>query len=154
MPARPRKRDPRTDFHPLRHTTASVMLAVAVDATDRTMTEMGLAMGYGAANRSSLSHMASGIQPIPVDKAETIARVVGLDEQSFTMAVLHQRHPEAAEALWGFHGIEDPAKLPGTLLVAMRERLLNGDRGFARSALSIISRPLPWNGVADAIAKL
>ena len=154
MPARPRPRDPRVDAHPLRHTTASVMLAIAIDATDRTMTEMGLAIGYGATNRSSLSHMASGMQPIPVDKAETIARVVGLDDRSFTLAVLHQRHPEPTEALWGFHGIEHPPVLPDALLTAVRDRLLAGDHAFARAALPIIARPHPWNGVAEAIARL
>ena len=154
MPARPRPRNPKNDSHPLRHTTASIMLAVALDATERTMTEIGRAVGYGASNRSSLSHMASGIQPIPLDKAEIIARTVGLDEGAFTLAVLHQRHPDAAEALWTLHSIEHPPRLPDAVLTTMRDRLLNGDQAFARAALPIIARPHPWNGVEERVARL
>ena len=154
MPARPRERDPLNDHHPLRHTTASVMMAVAADATDRTMTELGLAAGYGATNRSSISQMASGIAPIPVEKAERLARLLGLDEGAFTLAVLHQRHPEVAEALWEAHGVEHPPRLPDELLAAVRTRLLAGDRAFARAALPIVARPQPWDGVARDLAAL
>lgn len=154
MPAKPRTRDPRSDHHPLRHTTASVMLAVAVDASEQTMTALGLAAGYGTSNRSSLSHMASGIDPIPLDRAEALARAVGLDEGAFTLAVLHQRHPEVAEALWDAKGVRHPPVLPPELLTVMRERLLASDRAFACAALPILARPHPWDDVATDLAAL
>ena len=41
-----------------------------------------------------LSHMASGRAPIPIDRAEEIARVFEVSPPQFLSAVLEQRHPE------------------------------------------------------------
>ncbi len=122
------------------------MLAIACDASDRSFTELGLAMGYN--NRSSLSHMASGIAPIPLDMADRIASVVGLDEAAFTLVVLHQRHPEAAVRLVAAlspKGV-DP-HLPDDLVRSMRSRIIRNDLAFAREAYRIVRRPLPWRDV-------
>jgi hypothetical protein len=146
MPSRPQPRTPTLDAHPLQHTTASVMLAISCDASEKSFTELGFAMGYN--NRSSLSHMASGIAPIPLDMADRIARVVGLDEAAFTLAVLHQRHPEAAGRLVTALSprAADP-HLPHDLVRSMRARLMRSDLAFAWEAYRIVRRPLPWRDV-------
>jgi len=41
-----------------------------------------------------LSHMASGRVPIPIDRAEEIAKVLELDREEFLKAILKQRHPD------------------------------------------------------------
>lgn len=145
MPAKPRPKRDDADSHPLRHTTASVMLAVAVDASDLGMGELGRRMGYGAANRSSLSHMASGIQPVPLDKAETIATVAGLDVGAFTLAVLHQRHPEAADELWKLKGVDHPPVLSDEDAREIRSRLDAEGPTYARTAMSRMARAVPWD---------
>lgn len=152
MPSKPRARSATVHAHPLEHTTASVMLAAAVDASSKSMTELGLAMGYN--NRSSLSHMASGMAPIPIGNAERIAAVVGLDEGAFTMAVLHQRHPEAADVLMATHRPGETLVLDEALLQRLRSRLRLQEPGFAEKAMKHLSLPLPWDGVATDLAGL
>ena len=145
MPAKPRPKKDGADSHPMRHTTASIMLAVAVDASERRMGDLGRDMGYGPSNRSSLSHMASGIHPIPLDRAETIAAVVGLDVGAFTLAVLHQRHPDAADALWKLKGVEHPPVLAEDEARDMRARLDAEGPAFARAVMPRMARALPWD---------
>ncbi|MDC8755358.1 helix-turn-helix transcriptional regulator [Erythrobacter sp. sf7] len=48
-----------------------------------------------------LSHMSLGRVPIPIDRAEELAEVLGLDKASFLRAVVEQRHPEVDWALLG-----------------------------------------------------
>lgn len=46
-----------------------------------------------------LSHMATGRIPIPFEKAEKIAEVLGMDARDFLRAILKQRHPEVSWSL-------------------------------------------------------
>lgn len=53
-----------------------------------------------------LSHMANGKAPIPIDRAEDLARELEMDAKSFLRAVVEQRHPGVS---WGLitNGSED-----------------------------------------------
>lgn len=46
-----------------------------------------------------LSHMSLGRVPIPIDRAEQFAEVLGMDAASFLRAVVEQRHPEVEWSL-------------------------------------------------------
>lgn len=46
-----------------------------------------------------LSHMATGRIPIPFEKAEKIAEVLGMNPRDFLKAILKQRHPEVSWSL-------------------------------------------------------
>lgn len=48
-----------------------------------------------------LSHMSLGRVPIPIDRAEQIAEVLGMDSASFLRAVVEQRHPKVTWELLG-----------------------------------------------------
>lgn len=68
------------------------------DALARASTERGLSMrkigamlGYKQA--VVLSHMTTGRVPIPVERAEEIARLLQIDPAAFLSAILKQRHP-------------------------------------------------------------
>lgn len=67
-------------------------LRAAASERRLSLREIGRRLGYRQA--VVLSHMARGRVPIPVDRAEAIAREVGLPEGQFLLAVLQQRHPE------------------------------------------------------------
>jgi len=84
--------------YPLADTKAARMLA---DGLARAKHERGLSirqigkqMGYKTS--VVLSHMASGRVPIPIDRSEEIADIIGLDKRAFLLAVLRQRHPDVS----------------------------------------------------------
>lgn len=131
MPMKPKPRKPGTDSHAYQNTMASVMLAIACESSGETMTVLGRRMGYS--NRSSLSHMASGLQPVPVGKAPDIARAVGLDEDEFVKAALWQRHGSVVPVIFGHPPIDDD------LAATIRRRLLAGDTEFARRMMPIVA---------------
>lgn len=131
MPMKPKPRVATSDCHAYENTMASVMLAIACESSDETMTTLGRRMGYR--NRASLSHMASGLQPVPVGRAPDIARVVGLDEDEFTKAALWQRHGNVVPVIIGKPPIDE--ELAGTI----RRRLLSGDVPFARRMMPVVS---------------
>ena len=129
-----KRRANSADNHAYEATLASVMLDVAVQASDRTQQVISRALGYR--NRSTLSHYQTGLYGIPVTSAERIAREVGLDEGAFMVAVLRQRHPETMrEALV-------PPPISDEDVAAMRERLKIEGRAAALDMLDIVQRPL------------
>lgn len=51
-----------------------------------------------------LSHMTTGRVPIPIDRAEEIAKVLKMDPAAFLQAVVKQRHPKVSWSLMGKAG--------------------------------------------------
>lgn len=73
---------------------ATKMMAAALErARARGVTQRHVAEQLGYASSVVISHMASGRVPIPVERVHEIAEAVGLDPQSFLLAVLEQRFP-------------------------------------------------------------
>lgn len=64
----------------------------ARDQSGTSVRQLAKSLGYKQA--VVLSHMATGRAPIPIDRAEDIARVLEIDPGRFLRAVLDQRHPE------------------------------------------------------------
>ena len=60
-----------------------------------------LAAKLGLKQAAVLSHMANGRMAIPLDRASSLAKRLGLEEVEFTLAVIAARYPEAAEVLRG-----------------------------------------------------
>jgi hypothetical protein len=66
--------------------------------------------------------MANGRVPVPIDRAEDIARQVGLPVGQFLKAVLQQQHPKVE---WGLiTGVERVAGKPAGELSAEHQRVL------------------------------
>lgn len=87
-------------------TQAACMLSAALKKSHNdglSVRKLATRLGYRQA--TVLSHMANGRQPIPLDRAEAIAREVGIDPQQFLLAVLEQRHPSVS---WTEMFNEDP----------------------------------------------
>lgn len=84
-----------TDY-PLEDSPAARMLseglARAKDERGMSVRQVGKLMNYKTA--VVLSHMATGRVPIPIDRATQIADILELDQESFLLAVLQQRHPD------------------------------------------------------------
>jgi transcriptional regulator with XRE-family HTH domain len=82
--------------YPFAQTAACRMLAEAIAnlATNHRISQRRLASHLGYKNSVSLSHMAIGRVPIPVERAMSFADVLGMDTQQFLLAVLEQRYPE------------------------------------------------------------
>ncbi|HCS16804.1 MAG TPA: hypothetical protein DIW45_02500 [Erythrobacter sp.] len=82
--------------YPLANTPATRMLAEglarAKDEQGLSVRKIGKQMGYKTA--VVLSHMATGRVGIPIDRARELASILDLDEESFLLAVLQQRHPD------------------------------------------------------------
>ena len=113
-----------------------------------------LAKSLGHKHSVMLSHWASGRVPIPVERAYELSRALKLDNRSFLLAVLHQRHPEVnwdiiedehTPAFQFVHSLQMIAGLPieefelGQLRV-MREAAADGKA--ARRWLSVHEVPL------------
>lgn len=81
--------------YPFKGTRAQVMLEEGMkvaQASGRSQRDVARDLGY----KSSvvLSHMTVGRVPIPIDRAEDIARAISMDPRHFLLAVLEQRFPE------------------------------------------------------------
>ena len=88
---------PYMDNHyPLADTPAARMLAEglarAKEEQGMSVRQIGKLMNYKTA--VVLSHMATGRVPIPIDRAVQMAELLKLDEESFLLSVLQQRHPD------------------------------------------------------------
>lgn len=82
----------KTDY-PFASSQAVAMLAEAMAKPDApSQRKLAEQMGYRAA--VVISHMLSGRAPIPVDRSEELARLLGIPADAFVRAVLQQRHPE------------------------------------------------------------
>ena len=75
----------------------SAALRRASDERGLSLRQLAKMMGYKQA--VVLSHMSLGRVPIPLDRAEQFADVLGLDKPTFLRAVLEQRHPEVEWSL-------------------------------------------------------
>lgn len=62
-------------------------------AEDEGVSQRQLAKRLGHKQPVMLSHWASGRVPIPVERAFELADALRLDERSFLLAILEQRHP-------------------------------------------------------------
>lgn len=93
--------DHRSEGRPLEHTRAARMLSQGVrrrqEAAGSDLRQLAEELGYRSA--VAVSHMATGRAPIPVDRAVTVAKVLGLDPRVFLEAVIEQRFPEVATYL-------------------------------------------------------
>lgn len=85
-----------SDQAPFVDTAAARMLAAALKrASDEqaiSLRQVAKILNYKQA--VVLSHMSLGRVPIPIDRAEEIAEVLGIDRAAFLRAVLEQRHPD------------------------------------------------------------
>ncbi|MFZ3481893.1 hypothetical protein [Sphingomonas sp. 3-13AW] len=111
------------------------MLDAAIQASNRTQSEIRRALGYKS--RSQLSHYATGLYPVPIGSAERIAEEVGLDPRSFLIAVLRQRHPEVMGEMLV------PCPFDPQEIAAMRARLNEEGRPAALDLLLHIQPPVP-----------
>lgn len=85
---------PHTDY-PLRGTRAQIMLESAMkqaQAEGRSQRQVAKKLKYNTS--VVLSHMTAGRVPIPIDRASEIAMKLGMDRNTFLLAVLEQRHPD------------------------------------------------------------
>lgn len=84
--------------YPLADTSAARMLSEGLARVKHerglSIRQIGKQMNYKTS--VVLSHMASGRVPIPIDRSEEIAAIIGLDKRAFLLAVLHQRHPDVS----------------------------------------------------------
>lgn len=91
-------------------TAAARMLAAALKRASEerglSLRQLAKIMNYKQA--VVLSHMSSGRVPIPIDRAEQLADVLGLNKAAFLRAVLEQRHPDVDWALLTLGGRQDP----------------------------------------------
>ena len=84
------------DAYPLKDTRATIMLAEAMKAAQvsgRSQRDIAT-KNLGYKSSVVLSHMTAGRVPIPIDRAEEIASALGMDTQTFQLAVLEQRFPD------------------------------------------------------------
>ena len=93
-----RQIDPKLVESPATHMLAEG-LARASQERGLSLRKVGALLGYKQA--VVLSHMATGRVPIPIDRAEEIARVLEIDPAIFLEAVVKQRHPEVSWSLLG-----------------------------------------------------
>ncbi len=82
--------------YPLAHTEATKMLAKAFEraSKDKDWSQRTIARMLGYKTSVVLSHMASGRVPIPLDRAMDFARMLGMNQAEFLLAVIDQRHPD------------------------------------------------------------
>lgn len=81
--------------YPLQGTRAQVMLESAMKASQASgLSQRQVADKLGYKSSVVLSHMTAGRVPIPVDRARDIAVALGLNADSFLLAVLEQRFPD------------------------------------------------------------
>ena len=81
--------------YPFKNSEATKLMAAALEkaSQDRKLTQREVAHNLGYKSVVVVSHMASGRAPIPIDRADDLARVLRLDRGAFLLAVLDQRFP-------------------------------------------------------------
>lgn len=94
----------------LGETQAAKMLAAALRraSEERGLSLRQLAKELNYRQAVVLSHMSLGRVPIPIDRAEQIAEVLGIEKRSFLSAVLDQRHPDVDWSLLTDSNEEQP----------------------------------------------
>lgn len=83
-------------LYPYSGTFATKMLAEAFKERARNagLSQRQIAAKLHYRTSVTLSHMAIGRIPIPINRAPELARILGLDAAEFLLAVMEQRHPE------------------------------------------------------------
>ncbi|MDP3676586.1 MAG: helix-turn-helix transcriptional regulator [Novosphingobium sp.] len=83
------------DF-PLAHTAACKMLAQALEHVSKSKgwSQRTVAQKLGYRGSVTVSHMANGRAPIPIDRATDLSRILDMDVSAFVAAVIEQRHPD------------------------------------------------------------
>lgn len=98
----------------LGETPAAKMLAAALrrasEERGQSLRQLAKELNYKQA--VVLSHMSLGRVPIPIDRAEQIADVLGIDKRSFLKAVIDQRHPDVDWSLLAGASEEQPRSDP------------------------------------------
>ncbi|OHD05596.1 helix-turn-helix domain-containing protein [Sphingopyxis sp. RIFCSPHIGHO2_12_FULL_65_19] len=93
---------PAPSIHPFAEDQATKMLdralALTKEKSGKNLTEVASAIGI---SKATLSHMAVGRAPIPIDRAHDLANHLNMEPRTFVMAVLNQRHPEAMAIVAG-----------------------------------------------------
>jgi hypothetical protein len=125
------------DEFPFHDSRAAQMLRTGLlqAAQDRGLSVRGAARELNYKSSVVISHMQNGRVPIPLDRSVEIARVVGLPEDAFCLAVLDQRHPDVIPAITralslghgqdGFYGeLQALAGSPLEALPAGHQRIL------------------------------
>ena len=81
--------------YPFKNSEATKLLSAALEkaSEERKLTQREVARSLGYKSVVVVSHMASGRAPIPIDRADDLARVLRLDRGAFLLAVLDQRFP-------------------------------------------------------------
>lgn len=110
-------------------------------------------MGYRSA--VVISHMLSGRAPIPVDRSEELARLLGIPADAFVRAVLQQRHPEIDfDALFGEKpDLDDKAVLRDLEVLAGRklQALAPEKLRILQEVLSDIAPERRWMTLKEAV---
>jgi transcriptional regulator with XRE-family HTH domain len=105
----------------LADTPAARMLAEGLSRASQerglSMRKVGALLGYKQA--VVLSHMTTGRVPIPIDRAEDIARVLGIDPKAFLQAVVKQRHPDVSWSLLSNEDGQEGDELTHELAVSL-----------------------------------
>ncbi|WP_435203725.1 helix-turn-helix domain-containing protein [Qipengyuania sp. 902] len=112
--------------YPFADTLACRMLAEGIararEDNGLSVRQIGKQMGYKTA--VVLSHMATGRVPIPIDRAEELAGILGMAKSAFLRAVLIQRHPDVDwESLSSSHQPGSPDNLAFELEAILGARL-------------------------------
>jgi len=140
--------------YPLAQSDATRMLATGLERVraETGATQRDIAMELNYRTSVVLSHMALGRVPIPIDRAQEIARVLGLDPTRFLLATLKQRHREVDfEALFGVRVPQESAVAAELEAIAGVEldELPKGTREILRQ---VVSSKLPerrWLSAAE-----
>lgn len=77
-------------------TSAARMLSDAIENAkielNLSIRKIGQQLGYKQA--TVISHMANGREPIPIDRAEELAKILEMDPALFLLSVVQQRYPD------------------------------------------------------------
>jgi transcriptional regulator with XRE-family HTH domain len=101
-----------------------------------------------------LSHMATGRVPIPIDRAEDIARELEIDPAAFLQAVVEQRHPEVTWSLLGAEA-QDTEDFSNELAVSLGKPLRDLSTEQRAVMREVAAEPNPrrrWVTVHELIA--
>lgn len=102
-----------------------------------------------------LSHMATGRIPIPFEKAEKIAEVLGMNARDFLRAILKQRHPEVSWSLISGSEIEYSDDFLGGLAEGLNGQALTLNQDQLAVIREIAADPDPrrrWLSSEEAAA--
>ena len=123
--------------HPFAASEAAMMLTAGLRLLreERGISLRNVASSMGLKQATSLSHMAVGRIPIPVDRAEELAERLHLDRVAFLQAVLGQRYPNVN---WKTSLISDDALGDAETTESWRQIFGNNSAQLSSEKISII----------------